>query len=281
MRKTNKKGFTLVECIVAMAVLAIMSLLLTMILAVALKSRDQNMAIEKSIDEQLEKIAANGAGAVTEDCNSGIKLKNGGWSETIPGNSASGVTANKKYYDNENSRIGFLDYDFSGFNFASAGGVGAVPEPGDDTETHKYKSFGTAKLDAATRINITDNTNPTKSESEFFGISKNSDNTFTVTWTIKTKFTEIAPERALMLRLPTGASEIKRISISDKYDLYVIEKDVIRIGCTKDAPTNDIIAKISFKLSEEKLKEYKNVAVYFGNPGAVTNNVIIDYGIEA
>ncbi|MDE6579467.1 MAG: type II secretion system GspH family protein, partial [Ruminiclostridium sp.] len=47
MKKLRRKnGFTLVECVVAMAVLAIMSLLLTMILSVTLKTRNSNMQLE-------------------------------------------------------------------------------------------------------------------------------------------------------------------------------------------------------------------------------------------
>lgn len=278
--KKNKKGFTLVECIVAMAVLAIMSLLLTMILSVAVKARNVNMQIEKSIDSQLEKIAGGQAGAVSEECNSGIKLENGAWSETIPGNSAAGVSADKKYYENEDAEIGFLDYNFDGYDFSKAGGVGHVPDPSGGDEEKKYKSYGSASIDASTKINITDNTKSISGGTEVCGIAENADHTYTVTWTIKTKFTEIAPERAIMLRLPTGAGDIRRVSITDKCDLYLIQRDVIRVGCTKDTTVGDITAKISFRMSKEDLEAYHNVSKYFTGTGE-TNNVIIDLGIEA
>lgn len=48
MKLKSKKGFTLVECVVAMAVLAIMSLLLMMILNVTVMTRNSNMKTERA-----------------------------------------------------------------------------------------------------------------------------------------------------------------------------------------------------------------------------------------
>lgn len=276
----NKKGFTLVECIVAMAVLAIMSLLLTMILSVSISARNKNMQIEKSIDDQLEKIAGDQAGAVQDECNSGIKLENGGWSETIPGNSAAGVTANRKHYDTEDAEIGFLDYNFDGFDFSTAGGSGSVPDPSDKDESKKYKSYGSAEIDAAKRINITDNTKSVSGGTEVCGIAENADHSYTVTWTIETKFSKLAAEKAIMLRLPAGAYDVRRLGVTSKFDLYLIQKDVIRVGCQVSATTGDVTAKISFRMSKEDLEAYHNVATYFTGTGE-TNNIIIDLGIEA
>ena len=57
MKKLLKNsGFTLLECIVAMAVLAVMTLGLLMILNVTVKQRNQNSEIERSVDNQAENI---------------------------------------------------------------------------------------------------------------------------------------------------------------------------------------------------------------------------------
>ena len=57
MRKLRKNGgFTLVECVVAMAVLAVMTLGLMMILSVTVKQRNLNTQKERNIDEQVEQV---------------------------------------------------------------------------------------------------------------------------------------------------------------------------------------------------------------------------------
>ena len=57
MKKLRKNsGFTLVECLVAMAVLAIMMLGLLMILNAAVKQRNRNTQQEREIDQQVEQI---------------------------------------------------------------------------------------------------------------------------------------------------------------------------------------------------------------------------------
>ena len=57
MKKLLKNsGFTLLECIVAMAVLAVMTLGLLMILNVTVKQRNENSEIERSVDNQAENI---------------------------------------------------------------------------------------------------------------------------------------------------------------------------------------------------------------------------------
>lgn len=57
MRKLRKNsGFTLVECVVAMAVLAVMTLGLMMILSVTVKQRNLNTQKERDIDKQVEQV---------------------------------------------------------------------------------------------------------------------------------------------------------------------------------------------------------------------------------
>ena len=127
-RLKEKNGFTLVECVVAMAVLAIMSLLLTMMLSVTLKIRNDNMQLESDIDQQVEKLAS-GDGAVKESYNDGIVFDG----FTIPGNDTPNVSANKVSGDNDG--VSKLEFNFD--NYFDA--MGDPPKLGSDKDDEKIE----------------------------------------------------------------------------------------------------------------------------------------------
>lgn len=161
MRAKNKKGkfkggFTLVECVVAMAVLAIMSLLLMMILSVTVNRRNKNMEQERAIDTQVmmleggSPIVTDAVGNIVTDSEGNavvitqetevealdpsVVFEQGTWSETMPGNAADGVVANKKTFIGDNAIIGKFEYEFDSSIFEKSSSPGPGPGPGPTPE---------------------------------------------------------------------------------------------------------------------------------------------------
>ncbi len=265
--KFNRKGFTLVECIVAMAVLAIMSLLLTMILSVALKTRDNNMAIEKAIDNQANKLANDFGGAVTEDLSgkdidfgSGVKIE------------ANKIQAKKKSYDGDDARLGALDYDTSGLTFGG-GSPGGNPNPGTPTHYTGYKVYGSVDLNPSINSGkVIINENKTDA----------GDN-YRITWTIKFDVNSFTPEKSLKIRFPEKAANIKGGNYATgtyvsntSWNAFPIAEDsgiVMRI----EPKTSHIEISFNFEMKKTDYdSDYKNISNYFLNhdtPGVNTVQV--------
>lgn len=190
MKKLRKKsGFTLVECIVAMAVLSIMSLLLTMILSVALKIRNENMQLEQDLDKQVEKLASGDGDK--EDYNDGIKF---GDKFTIPGN-GSNVEANKVFGDDDG--ISKLEFDFSKY-FEAMGDPPKLNEIADPDKIqvgdweNTAPCFGYVNLDG--KINI--------HEDKTLGAG----DIYNVTWKVKFTVKNYRFEDSVKLTLPIGST---------------------------------------------------------------------------
>lgn len=116
-RLKGKKGFTLVECVVAMALLAIMSLLLTMLLNVAVRQKNSNVALDKEIDEQIGNIAADGGDTEIKTINKDIKLyaNNAEIEDKIPGNN-NDAEAELIKHKGENVNLNTYKYDFDNYS---------------------------------------------------------------------------------------------------------------------------------------------------------------------
>lgn len=101
MKKLRKNsGFTLVECIVAMAVLAVLMVGLLMIMSVIVRQRNDNTTMERNIDNQVEQIVQGNGTAVDL---TGGDIDFGGYK--ISG-------AQKVYFDDAGDlQIGSLKYD--------------------------------------------------------------------------------------------------------------------------------------------------------------------------
>lgn len=123
-RLRKKSGFTLVECVVAMAILAVMSLLLAMMLQITIDLRNHNRAIEDEVDGQVENLV-DADGAVATESIDGADIDFG--NDVV----INGDKANKVYFDNaENVQLGALDYGIK-----PAFGAKPPVDPDEDTET--------------------------------------------------------------------------------------------------------------------------------------------------
>ncbi len=265
----NNNGFSLVECIVAMAVLTIMSLLLTMILSVTLNARNSNMIDENAIDSQVNKIASNDTnGVLPEDYTNSIPLKSGGWSELIPGNNVNGAKAYKKTYDGEDIKLSVLEYDFSSYDYSKSipGGADPVPTPTPPKKTYKAELPNGFVED---KVKIKDNTSATPPT-----LVQNVDGTYTVIWEVSFNAKEKAPEKSVKLKLPIGASMIKVSESKTNCDVCAISNNVVRFGIAVDGDKGLVSAKISFVLNQSDFDNYINVAAYFTGDMSKTTNVI-------
>lgn len=143
-RRKHCGGFTLVECIVAMAVLCVMSLLLMMIMSVTVTQRNKNMQLERDIDTQVAELANNApsdptATPSTDPVANNIVFSDGTWSEAIPANGVDGVVANKKVYPNDNVALGALNYNFDAYNVVTVpGGTGTSDGDSPDPDSEIY-----------------------------------------------------------------------------------------------------------------------------------------------
>lgn len=254
----NKSGFTLVECVVAMAVLAIMSLLLMMILTVTVSARNSNSAMERNIDNQIDKIVDNSADKAAYT--SKIEFKGpGGFTEDIPAKGdvdpADGQPYNviaDRYYDSSaDAAIGALKYDFSNYkNFQeikNGGGTSNPPPPS-----------GTGKIYGAEKGQITINESVTAGTGEK-----------EVTWTVN--YNSAAPgktEISVKIILPAGWHDVT-FGGSSASKMLMIDDNTVRIE-SGDASVN---AAIKFKISDDNYTAYGTLDKYFKN-GVGTGNTI-------
>lgn len=259
----RKNGFTLVECVVAMALLAIMSLLLTMLLNVTLRQRNKNMEMERDLDKQVNDIVAD---SVTEqDMDQEIVFKQGAEEiEKIPGNGVDGIDANKIYNDGNDSELDALKYDFDGYTKFEDIAKGGVPggAPGDN-EAKKYKLYGAAC--------ITKNADGKQPVTLYESVANNGDETWTITLTASFEVDSVNfGEGALKIVLPSGLSNIGVSDVMNSKTLP-ISKNTVRI---EPLSTGSVQANIKFTLTDKEYTEtYKNCSYYFTGMG-VSNSVI-------
>lgn len=269
-RLKGKNGFTLVECVVAMTVLAIMSLLLTMILSATLKVRNTNMQLEKEIDQQVENLAS-GDGAVKESFDKGIDFKD----FTIPGNTAENVTANKT--SGEQNGLSKLEFDFN--NYFDA--MGDPPKLGSDKNDEKIEvgdwektapCFGKLDLKSGSAGWIWINETKTFDETAKM---------YDITWRVSFTVNSYTAVDSLKLTLPVGSKfkgwstpsgvEKKRfdegnlIGYTRKITQYILMiQPNASYADTGTGGEQYVEVNLNFTISEEDYKNnYKNLSNYF------------------
>ena len=189
----NNKGFTLIECIVAMAVLAVMTLGLLMILNVTVRQRNANMKIENDVDSQVEKI-------VQED---GTTVDSLGGGDIDFGDGVIINGGQMVYYDDPNAdvQIGALQYDVgsspSTGNPSNPGNPGGPAKDPDELLGQAYnyeyfKVYGAADVNGQIHINE----------------SKTGTDTYAVTWAVNFNTNSGSQERSVKIVLPEGSYDI-------------------------------------------------------------------------
>lgn len=220
-RFKSKKGFTLVECVVAMAVLAIMSLLLMMILNVTIKARNNNMTMEREIDQQIDQLvkATVTAEAQTQQIEFVQDIGGGVTSgiEAIPGDGSQGMKAKKVYNEGYDAELDVLEYDYEDYQKFKDIANGQVP--GSPLPAGANLVYGSAAVnsDASGRVSITE-----------MSCTDNGNGTKTVNMKVSTNVSDASVEAALKIVLPTAAYSIKDVSQINA-SLVAISDNVVRI----------------------------------------------------
>lgn len=269
MKKLKKRsGFTLVECVVAMAVLAIMSMLLTMVLNVALRQRNINMEQERELDKQVNEIVI---GDVTEEgMSQEIVFKQDGEEvEKIPGNGVDNIDANKIYNEDNESELDALKYDFSNYTKFEDIANGGTPDGGEPENTSS-KVYGASDIVNvggkqpvylnATVADGADGTKVIKLNVRFdvASINKNQDG-------------KVVGESAVKVVLPSSATDVSSAAVMNSTTLP-ISKKIVRI---EPADVGTVEANITFTISDKDYTDnYKNVSYWFTGVDSAGNSVI-------
>lgn len=278
-RLKGKKGFTLVECVVAMAVLAIMSMLLTMILSVTLRQRNSNITLDSEIDKQVENIVAGGGDTESKDIDLDIKLYANGveLSDKIPGNN-DGASAEKIQHKGDGVNLDSLDYDFEDYkkfediaNGKIDGGDGAKPGEGYDTS----KCFGALDIEDG---------KVTVSEVGSRG-GKRKDNGkidaavtpgveyeyYIVMWRITFTTNAVAPEKSVKLRIPKSGKLTYWDNIQGGAIVDALSDTAVRI---QPEATGYSENDIKFIISAEDIDDYGSVVQFFNGAGSGTSTTV-------
>lgn len=270
MKLKNKKGFTLVECVVAMAVLAIMSLLLMMILNVTVMTRNSNMKTERELDEQVDKIvqAPSEADAIAQE----IKfVQNVGGVptdiESIPKDGDENIDAKKVYDDGNEAELDALKYDFSNyekFDKISKGG-GSDPGAPDEDPDKVYGSADTSTVQIYQQ-SVSDNLKP----------DGTLDGTKTLKLRVSFNASSFSVESGLKVTLPKTAVSVKVTDSSNCLALFITD-NVLRVEPTG---TGSVYADVSFVITDDVFdNEYKSVKNFYegsgtGSPAQLSKNAL-------
>lgn len=209
MKLKNKNGFTLVECVVAMAVLAIMSLLLMMILNITVMTRNDNMKTERELDEQVDKIvqAPSNAEAIADEIKfvqevGGVKKD----IESIPKDGDEHIKAEKVYDDGNEAELDAISYDFKNYDKFDKISKGNTPNPADpDSDSDLIYGSADVKSGVQGRITI----------KQVGSTIDNGDGTKTVELEVSTNVNSGSEESAIKITLPVTTLSIKYISESN------------------------------------------------------------------
>lgn len=163
LRKNS--GFTLMECVVAMAVLVVMTLGLLMILNVTVRQRNQNTQLERNVDKQVEDVVNDNLSESQSIAGGDIDFGGG---IVISG-------AKMEYNDEGEVQIGALKYDVSYVPVDPDDGDGDDGDDDDDEDLQPssiYKVYGASEIQNDV-VSINEQDTPPVD---------NGDGTYTVTW---------------------------------------------------------------------------------------------------
>lgn len=281
-RIKGKKGFTLVECVVAMAILAIMSVMLTMILNVTIRQRNSNMMRDSELDEQIENIVRNAGDKDEKEIDFDIKLyaNNIELSDKIPGNDTDGAKAEKIEHKGDSVRMDSLDYDFDDYKKFEeiANGKYGDEDENQDEGYEKSKCFGALDIK---------NGNVTIAEISRAGKRKDNgaiDNSiangveyeyYIIKWRISFETNAVAPEKSVKVRIPNKGKLTSWENIMGGATVDALSNTAVRIEPSAvGASQNDII----FIISAEDFDDYGSVVNFFNGQGSGSSTTVkMDY----
>lgn len=285
-RLKGKKGFTLVECVVAMAVLAIMSMMLTMILNVSLRQRNSNMERDSEIDKQIENIVRDAGDKEEQEIDFDIKLYANGieLSDKIPGNDTDGAKADKIEHKGDSMQMDSLDYDFDNYKKfeeienGKYGDDGA--DPGDGYE--KSKCYGAVDVEngdvTVTEVSrggkrkdngAIDNTVIDGVEYEYYIVG------WRISFNTKDENPSNSPEKSVKVRIPKSGKLTAWDDTMGGAEVDALSDTAVRIQPTSTGVSQN---DIKFIIPAEDMDDYGSVANFFNGVGSGGSTTVkIDY----
>lgn len=254
MKRFNKKsGFTLVECVVAMAILAVMTLFLAMMMQIIVNLRNYNTKMEKDIDEQANHIV-NADGVVEQELTGDDGKIDFGDGVYIPG-------GNKIYFDDpeSNAQVGGLQYDIGniptpGGSSGDSGGEDGDEDTDDDSEDDQPKGYGAAK--------VKDNTITAQEAST----SDKTGDIYHIKWTFSFTPVEFDNEMGIKIALPASAIKIEDgfsgNSWEKIYKFHVLGNNVVRFQIINVDNTYKTV-EVLFDIPKEEYEKFGSIAGYF------------------
>lgn len=265
-RLRSKNGFTLIECVVAMAVLAIMTIGLLMILNATVRTRNSNTQMEREVDRQVQEIV-QGDNVTTEEYKDPIAFKDESGNDVgeIPG-SGGGVKADKKFQENEDVdvEVGRLEYDFKNLEASPVPGGNKNNNDGKISQAGNYKVYGAADL-AGGIVSINE-----------LSVNKTND-PYEVQWKIYFNANSLADERGVKVVLPVGAEKIECTTNSYNCDVHNIAVHTVRIAPSQTGHSEVIY---TFLISKDDYDNYGSLSQHFMNKATGANPISVPINTE-
>ncbi len=244
MKKLNKSGFTLVECVVAMAILAIMTLMLAMMMNIIVNLRNDNRNTEEDVDRQVEYLV-NEQSTVTEEIPDANIDFGGGI--VIPGDNANKVYINDP---DANAQIGAIDF---GIELDESITTSSGDSPGDVTTTPAKeipidvgdkRAYGAIEVDGDS-IQVSEKSSIVNGD------------VITKEWTFEFYATESSYIKALKVVFPTGSNLISYTveGGSQGCNVHYLGNRIVRFSPQSDATQwNKQYIKVTVEFTVPKSK---------------------------
>lgn len=281
-RLKGKKGFTLVECVVAMAILAIMSMLLTMLLSVTLRQRNSNMTLENEIDKQVENIVRGEGDTEKKQIESDIKLYANGveLSDKIPGYD-DGAKAEKIEHKGDEMDMDSLDYNFDDYKKFEDISNGKLPGDGEKTSEgyEASKCFGALEIEngevTVTEVGSRGGKRKDNGKIDAAVIPDVEYEYYIVVWRITFTTNAVANEKSVKLRIPKSGKLTSWTNIQGGATVDALSDTAVRIEPTATGySANDI----KFIISAEDIDNYGSVVNFFKGVGEGNSTTVkIEY----
>ena len=250
----KRKGFTLVECIVAIAIFALMSALVMQILALSIRQYRSNHHIEMDMDAQIKDIAEDNELIDRETTDIAIEFIKDGGTGTVGEIEIDDVTIQKPGATDSSDRLELNTFDAEIKNDGSNGGKQTGGMITDDI--HCYGAKGIEWIEIKSEVTDADG-------------GKNIKITLTINDT--DGVLSSAECNAVKLAIPGSAKNVK-VTPSTNMGYLRLSKNAESINYRfydKDIKSTDIIytASISFFMTDDAYtNEYKSFANYFIDP---------------
>lgn len=259
----SKRGFSLVECVVAIGIFAIMSAMLVMMMGITIKMRTKNMTDEAGIDDQVANIA--GQTNLSTDAFSG-KIDFGANGEIeVDG---SHVKANKIYTDDANMQVGALKYDFTGY------AANVIANEGGESGYGATRIYGADDISGNVAVTCVSDTHD-----EAAGIH-------TIRWRVEYTLNAISDSACTKIVLPIGASfSGMHTNYGTGLDTMVITDRAVRLTSTyagaKRVEFDFVISDADFASYYRSFGNYMKNKLEAADPLQAINTVSFSFDASA